>query len=40
MTNKRRDGWLETAIAVIEALAIAMLVRTFLYQPFNIHRGR
>ena len=38
MTNKR-SGWLETAIAVIEALAIAMLVRTFLYQPFNIPSG-
>jgi signal peptidase I len=37
--NTRRGGWLETAIAVIEALAIAMLVRTFLYQPFNIPSG-
>ncbi len=35
----RRSGWLETATIVIEALAIAMLVRTFLYQPFNIPSG-
>ena len=37
--NKRRGAWLETATIVIEALAIAMLVRTFLYQPFNIPSG-
>ena len=38
-TNARRSGWLETATVVVEALAIAMLVRTFLYQPFNIPSG-
>ena len=37
--NKRRGGWLETATIFIEALAIAMVVRTFLYQPFNIPSG-
>jgi signal peptidase I len=37
--NTRTNGWVETAIIVIEALAIAMLVRTFLYQPFNIPSG-
>ena len=37
--NKRRGAWLETATIVIEAFAIAMLVRTFLYQPFNIPSG-
>ena len=39
MTNKRRGAWLETATIVIEAFAIAMLVRTFVYQPFNIPSG-
>src|SRR5271169_4435574 len=37
--NTRRGGWLETGTIVIEALAIAMVVRTFLYQPFNIPSG-
>jgi signal peptidase I len=37
--NTRKSGWLETATIVIEALAIAMVVRTFLYQPFNIPSG-
>ena len=37
--NARKSGWLETATIVIEALTIAMLVRTFLYQPFNIPSG-
>jgi signal peptidase I len=37
--NTRKGGWLETATIVIEALAIAMVVRTFLYQPFNIPSG-
>src|SRR5438876_11090666 len=37
--NTRKSGWIETATIVIEALAIAMLVRTFLFQPFNIPSG-
>src|SRR4029079_15032282 len=37
--NTRKGGWLETATIIIEALAIAMVVRTFLYQPFNIPSG-
>src|SRR5436309_4625985 len=37
--STRKSGWIETATIVIEALAIAMLVRTFLYQPFNIPSG-
>ena len=37
--NKRRGAWLETVTILIEAFAIAMLVRTFLYQPFNIPSG-
>lgn len=36
---RKTGGWLETATIVIEALALAMLVRTFLYQPFNIPSG-
>src|SRR5512140_1343926 len=37
--STRKSGWIETATIVIEALIIAMLVRTFLYQPFNIPSG-
>src|SRR5919204_1267148 len=37
--NARKSGWAETVTIIIEALAIAMLVRTFLYQPFNIPSG-
>jgi signal peptidase I len=37
--NTRKSGLLETVIVVVEALAIALLVRTFLYQPFNIPSG-
>ncbi len=32
-------GWWETAIVVAEALAIALIVRVFFYQPFNIPSG-
>lgn len=34
-----KSGLLETAIIVVEALAIAMFVRVFFYQPFNIPSG-
>lgn len=34
-----RSGGLETVIIVAEALAIAMFVRIFFYQPFNIPSG-
>ena len=34
-----RSGWAETAIIVAEAIAIAVLVRIFFYQPFNIPSG-
>jgi signal peptidase I len=34
-----RSGWLETIIVIVEALAIAMFVRVFFYQPFNIPSG-
>ena len=34
-----RSSWLETVIIVVEALTIAMFVRVFFYQPFNIPSG-
>jgi signal peptidase I len=34
-----RSGGFETAIIIAEALAIALFVRVFLYQPFNIPSG-
>ncbi|MFT3730274.1 MAG: signal peptidase I [Hyphomicrobium sp.] len=34
-----RSSWSETLIIVVEALAIAMFVRVFFYQPFNIPSG-
>ena len=37
--NVRKSGWIETATIIIEALLIAILVRTFLYQPFDIPSG-
>jgi len=33
------SGWWETVKIVIQALAIAMVVRVFFYQPFNIPSG-
>jgi len=33
-------GLLETIKVVIQALAIALVIRTLLFQPFNIPRGR
>lgn len=39
-TKKRREGGLsETIRVVIHALILAMVVRVFLYQPFNIPSG-
>jgi len=39
-THKSTDsGWWETFKIIIEALAIAMVVRVFFYQPFNIPSG-
>lgn len=34
-----RSSWSETLVIVVEALAIAMFVRIFFYQPFNIPSG-
>jgi signal peptidase I len=38
---RRRDegGLLETIKVIIEALAIALVIRTLLFQPFNIPSG-
>ena len=40
-TNSKAEGssWGETAKIVVQALAIAMVVRVFFYQPFNIPSG-
>lgn len=38
-TRSRANGWWETAKIVLQALAIAMVVRIFFYQPFNIPSG-
>ena len=38
-TGTARSGMMETAIVVVQALAIAMVVRVFFYQPFNIPSG-
>ena len=35
----RHYGWWDTAVVVVQALAIAMVVRIFFYQPFNIPSG-
>ncbi len=33
------SGWWETGKIVVQALAIAMVVRVFFFQPFNIPSG-
>jgi signal peptidase I len=38
--SKRQDSaWWETTKIVVQALALAMVVRVFFYQPFNIPSG-
>jgi signal peptidase I len=37
--KKAGDSWVETAKTVIYALLIAFVIRTFLFQPFNIPSG-
>jgi signal peptidase I len=37
--TSRHYGWWDTAVVVVQALAIAMVVRVFFYQPFNIPSG-
>jgi signal peptidase I len=38
-SKKRASGWWETIKVVLQALALAMIVRVFFYQPFNIPSG-
>lgn len=39
-SEKRPDsGWWETLKIIVQALAIALVVRVFFYQPFNIPSG-
>lgn len=37
--KKRESGWWETVKIIIQALALAMVVRVLFYQPFNIPSG-
>jgi signal peptidase I len=38
-TKRKEGGWGETVRVVIHALIIALVIRTFLFQPFNIPSG-
>ena len=38
-TPARESGIGETIKVILQALAIALVVRTFLFQPFNIPSG-
>jgi len=38
-SKKRASSWRETIKVVFQALALAMIVRVFFYQPFNIPSG-
>jgi signal peptidase I len=37
--KKEGDSWLETFKTIVYALLIALVIRTFLFQPFNIPSG-
>lgn len=37
--KKEEESWLETVKTVVYALLIALVIRTFLFQPFNIPSG-
>lgn len=39
VTKHKESGWWEMVKIIIQALLIAMVVRVFLYQPFNIPSG-
>src|ERR1700730_6400165 len=36
---KKEEGWWETVKVIIQSLLIALVVRTVLFQPFNIPSG-
>jgi signal peptidase I len=36
---RKEEGWWETIKVIVEALLIALVVRTLLFQPFNIPSG-
>src|SRR5579871_6095122 len=36
---KKEEGWWETVKVIVQALLIALVVRTVLFQPFNIPSG-
>ncbi len=38
-TKKTEEGWWESIRIIIHALLLALVVRTFLFQPFNIPSG-
>jgi signal peptidase I len=38
-TKKAGESWIETAKTIVYALLIAFVIRTFLFQPFNIPSG-
>jgi signal peptidase I len=37
--GKQEDSWVELAKTIVYALLIALVIRTFLFQPFNIPSG-
>jgi signal peptidase I len=37
--TKKGDSWIETIKTIVYALLIAVVIRTFLFQPFNIPSG-
>ena len=37
--KKKESGWVETGRVIFHALLIALVIRTFLFQPFNIPSG-